>query len=226
MKVIELPLQLSATQSKQILDACEMAAKVRNPSWVPPSIAAIRRPYLGVIRAWHFARPWQPYAANQNPAEQLRSLASVAFAVESAHQTGATHGGIHVENVLVDHAGKVQVLDAGSSRLGLMRWLSPFTPVPPAQIASLDQRRAVDVQDVIKLVAAASVEWDHQWVRDLMVDLRRISATNAGGACGLIGQSLIQHADSWKSKSVGGSSRQWHHHTWRRRLARWLTKEE
>ena len=226
MKVIELPLQVSAAGSEQILDACELAAKVRNPSWVPPSIAAIQRRYLGVIRPWQFASPWQPSAASQNPAEQLRRLASVAFAVESAHRIGATHGGIHAENLLVDHSGKVRVLDAGSSRMGLHRWLSPSAPESPLQIASLDQRRAVDVQDLIKLVAVASVQWNHQWARDLVADLQRISTEDAGGACGLIGQLLMQHADSWRPERAGGSSRGGQHGTWRKRWARWLAKQE
>jgi hypothetical protein len=226
MKVLELPLQLSAAGSKQILDACEVAAKVRNRSWVPPNIATIQRRHFGVIRPWLFARPWQPHAENQSPAEQLRSLASIAFAVASAHQIGATHGGIHVENLLVDHAGKVQVLDAGSSRIGLQRWSSPSAPEPPLQTASLDRRIAVDVQDVIRLVAAASAGWDHPWAGDLVMELKRISAEDAGAACGLIGQLLMQYADSWGPRNAGRSVRKGHRHTWRERLARWLTKHE
>jgi len=228
LKVTQLPAQLSAVQAKQILDACEVASKVRNPSWVPPSVAAIQQRHLGVIRPWLFAGPWQHCKATQDHRAQLRNLASVAFAVESAHQVGATHGGIHVENLLMDHEGKIQVLDAGSSRIGLERWLNPARRHADAQqIASLDERINVDIQDMIKLVAAASVEWEQEWARDLVADLRQIATRNPGKACGIIGQTLIRCADfdaPGRSRSVGST---WggQPRSWRKRLARWLTNE-
>jgi hypothetical protein len=222
LKITELPAHLSSAQGKQILDACEVAAKVRNPTWVPPSVAAIQQRHLGVIRPWLFARPWQQCKATHDHGAQLRNLASVAFAVESAHRIGATHGGIHVENLMVDHAGRVQVLDAGSTRIGLERWLNPTAShADPDQIASLEERVHFDLQDLIKLVAAASVDWEQAWATDLMADLRQIAKQNQGDACGEVGQKLIRCADSvhpTNGASAGGSKRR----SWRKRLARWI----
>jgi hypothetical protein len=225
LKVTELPPRLTKVQGEQILDACEMAAKVRNASWVLPSVAAIQQRHLGVIRPWIYARPWQQLRATQDHRTQLRNLASVAFAVASAHQVGATHGGIHVENLMVGHDGKVQILDAAASRVGLERWLSPTSgSCDLEQILSLDQRISVDVQDLIKLVAAASVDWDQKWAIDLLANLRRIATSRAREACALIGQELVQHADSQNPAIEKAGQRQ--QRSWRIRLARWLTNSD
>ena len=223
LKVTKLPPRLTEIQSEQILDACEMAAKVCNPSWVLPSVAAIQQKHLGVIRPWIYARPWQQLRLTEDHRSQLRNLASVAFAVASGHQVGATHGGIHVGNLMVDHEGKVQILDAAASRVGLERWLSPTTGRSDfEQIASLDERKRVDVQDLIKLVAAASVDWDRQWANDLVSDLRHLASRRPEEACAMIGKELVQRADSVNPPVAKTGRRQ--QRSWRIRLARWLTK--
>lgn len=225
MKITELPTHLSSRQGEQILDACEVAARVANPCWVSPSVAAIQHRHLGMIRPWLFARPWRLCKSAHDPGAQLRQLASVAFAVESAHRIGATHGGIHVENLLVDHTGMVQVLDAVASRIGLERWLNPSNgDVDPEQIASFDERAQIDVQDLIKLVAAAAVDWRQEWTIDLIADLRRVADQNQGRACGEIGQQLIRCADEAATTRVDSAQRV-RHRSWRKRLARWIDKE-
>lgn len=223
LKVTKLPPRLTKIQSEQILDACEMAAKVCNASWVLPSVAAIQQRHLGVIRPWIYARPWQQLRLTEDHCSQLRNLASVAFAVASGHRVGATHGGIHVGNLMVDHEGKVQILDAAASRVGLERWLSPTTGHSDfEQIASLDERKRVDVQDLIKLVASASVDWDRQWASDLVSDLRCIASRRPEQACAMIGEELVQRADS-VNPTIGKTGRR-RQRSWRIRLARWLTK--
>ncbi len=222
LKVTKLPPRLTKIQSEQILDACEMAAKVCNPSWVLPSVAAIQERHLGVIRPWIFARPWQQLRLTEDHRSQLRNLASVAFAVASGHQVGATHGGIHVGNLMVDHEGKMQILDAAASRVALERWLSPTTGHSDfEQIASLDERQRIDVRDLIKLVASASVDWDQHWASDLVSDLRCIASRRPEDACAMIGEELVQHADS-VNPTIGKTGRH-RQRSWRIRLARWLT---
>ena len=157
---------------------------------------------------------------------QLRNLATVAFAIESAHQLAATHGGIHLENLLMDHDGKVQILDAGASRSGLERWLNPVSDPASREFASLGERKNMDTQDVIKLVAAASVEWEPHWATDLVAELRHIADKTPEGACGLIGQRMMQHADSSIPRGDVRSSGESHQLSWRRRLAHWLTENE
>ena len=76
LKVTELSPQLTATQGDQILDAAEAAAKVRNPSWVQPSVAAIQNRHLGVIRPWIYARPWLQTRTMENDRDAMRDLAA------------------------------------------------------------------------------------------------------------------------------------------------------
>jgi len=122
---------------------------------------------------------------------------------------------------MVDHEGKVQILDATASRIGLERWLSPTNTADDLEhILPLPQRINLDVQDLIKLVAAASVEWDQTWAIDLLSELRRIVASEAEEACALIGQELLQHADA--SNPAIGIAAPRQQRSWRIRLARWL----
>lgn len=225
LKVTELPPQVSKIQGDQILDACELAAKVRNVSWVLPSVAAIQQRHLGVIRPWVYGRTWHQLKASEDHRTQLRNLAAVAFAVAAGHQVGATHGGIHVENLMIDHEGRVQILDAAASRVGLERWLSPNRNIHDTnQILPLAQRMSMDVQDLIKLVAAASVDWEQSWAIALLGSLRRIAADDPPQACALMGQELVRQADS-RNPAIerSGQRRQ---RTWRIRLARWLANRD
>jgi hypothetical protein len=220
LKVTELPAQLTAQQRKVLLDACEQASKVRHPAWVLPIVAAIQKGHLGVIRPWLFARPWQQTLATMSHSEQMRALASVAFTIAAAHQVGATHGGIHAENLMVDHEGKVLVLDAASSRLGLSRWLA--LDDSGLGIASLPQRTQLDVQDLIRLVSAAAVDWNPEWASGMISDLRRVAREQVDASY-QAGQLLLQCADS-PVIGPGGSLNQ--PRSWRLRLARWLTKQQ
>lgn len=221
LKVTELSPQLTATQGDQILDAAEAAAKVRNPSWVQPSVAAIQNRHLGVIRPWIYARPWLQTRTMENDRDAMRDLAAVAFAVASAHKIGATHGGLHVQNLMVNHEGKVQVLDAASSRSGIQRWLHPSSKHHGGeQIISLEDRIQVDIQDLIRVVAAASVDWNHAGAQDVVADLRRAAAQQAEEACALMGQKLIAYADS--NDLVGSQLGRHQQRSWRIRLSRWL----
>lgn len=223
LKITELPTHLSTLQAEQLLDACEVASRVRNPCWIKPSVAAIQERHLGVIRPWLHARPWQICKSEHDPGTQLRKLSSVAFALESAHRVGATHGGIHVENLMVDHTGKVQVLDAGSSRIGLGRWLNSSDKENNSeQIAPLEERIQVDVQDLIKLVAATAVDWQYAWSMELIADLRRIAREDEGPICGEIGQRLIRGADDFVPNTRSGSTPRPKRRSWRKRLARWI----
>jgi hypothetical protein len=226
LKVTELPALISPAQRQSVLDACEVAASVHNRNWVSPGVAAIQQHHLGVIRPWLFAHSWQSGEASREVGTQLRQFATVAFTIAAAHQVGATHGGIHAENLLIDHQGRVQVVDGASSRLGVQRWLSPAAPLAAAEsggFVSLPQRKRIDIQDLIKLVAAAAVGWERHWARDLVAELRGAGEGAVEDACGAIGEVLTRHADASippaVPRSVGGQPPG----SWRRRLARWLT---
>jgi hypothetical protein len=103
----------------------------------------------------------------------------------------------------------------------MQRWLNP-AEANAGEFASLDQRIQLDVQDLIKLVAAASVDWPGDWARDLIADLRPIGDGNQPDRCGQLGQLLISRADqvAWPGGQPDAIN---HHRRWRTRLARWLT---
>lgn len=219
LKVTQLPAQLTSNQSSQLLDACEVASKVRNPCWILPSVAAIQQRHLGVIRPWLFARPWQQVLPTLNQSAQLKLFAAVAFAIAAGHQNGATHGGVHAENLMVDHEGSPLLLDAASSRDGLSRWLQACE-ANDDEIASLKQRMRWDIQDFTKLVAAASMEWNAPPSSDVLDEIQRIAnAANADlrDASYQIGNRLIRIADQ-PTLTTSSTS-------WRQRLASWLTKD-
>ncbi len=201
LKVIELPGQLSAAEREVILGGCEAAAKVRNRAWNVPGVAAIENRHLAVIRRWVFAHPW-PQSTISQPGEShccgaaLRRLASLAFAIQSAHDVGATHGGIHRQNLMIDHQGNVQIVDAICSRDGLVRWLR----CPPecgvnGQQSDLQYRMNLDVQGLIKLVMADSVAWQNDRASELADQLRNVADNHSDEASGMIGELLIRRSN-------------------------------
>ena len=210
MKVIQLSPQLHLSQSQQILDACESASKVRNPIWVPPSIAAIQRGHLGVIRPWIYAVPWLPVLSRRDVPTQLGELASLAFCLEAAHRVGATHGAIHGDNILLDHDGKLHLVDAVANREGMRRWLdeadepqSDESQSDPS-IMSLHRRKLTDTEDMIRLIASIAATWRQPWAGQLfnelaaIAEVRSVGAVGAEGAIGAmesIGQTLMRYAD-------------------------------
>lgn len=188
MKVTELPLQLDAAQSHALLDACEVASKVRNPKWISPRVAAIQRRHLGVVRDWSFSQPWNPVDVEWKL--QAKRLADIAYTVEAAHRAGATHGGLHFGNVLVDHAGDVLLVDGASSHVGVKRWCHGVS----SEIRSFEERRQIDVQDLVKLISVSVVDWNTTESDALLNAMQSVGMDHAD-ACGQIGHWLIQCSD-------------------------------
>lgn len=216
MKIIELPAQIAQDQGEQILNACEKAAKVRNAAWIIPSLAAIQHRHLAVIRPWVFAPNWEAGDLPRERSARLRDFASVAFTIQSAHDVGAAHGAIHAKNLIRDHDGKTKMVDAVAGLSGLRRWLpSASEKADTDALIADDQRKKLDVQDLIKLVAAASVEWEETMNPGLLSDLRTIAGKYPGEASGRIGELLIKSADA-------GSNDGGQRPTWRKRLAQWF----
>ncbi len=60
MKIIRVPHPMADNDFINLLDVCEAASRVQNPHWIAPQMAAVQMGYLGVIRPWQFANPWQP----------------------------------------------------------------------------------------------------------------------------------------------------------------------
>jgi hypothetical protein len=217
MKVIQLTSQLHPGQSDRILDACEAASKVENPMWVSPKVAAIQHRHLGVIRPWVFAVSWRSVADKRDVASQLRDLASIAYCLQGAHQTGATHGAIHCENILLDHEGKLRLVDAVANRDGLRRWLEQVDDSHVAgSILSLTERKQADTEDLIRLIASLATLWRKNWTGQLIDDLGALASSSSEQAPGAIGETLLRYADCPPKATK-------HSPSWRNTWKRWLS---
>ena len=195
MKVMDLP-SLSSDQSRQLLDACEAASKVQHPVFVPPTLAAIDRGQLGVIRPWVFGIPWFEVAPKREVATQLREFASLAYCLESVRRCGAAHGGIHPENVLLDHDGNLRLVDAAANCSGLRRWLEPAETSQPADpIVPLLQRQRQDIDDLVRLVESASEHWREPWTSRLLKEMKGMADGSRECCADDLGALLMRYAD-------------------------------
>ena len=246
MKIIRVPRLMSDRDVIDLLDVCEAASRVQNPHWVAPQMAAVQMGYLGVIRPWQFANPWQPTSrarcaesggsdssitnglksdtSNHVELDEMfvshrwRQLAEVAFAVESAHRSGATHGAIHAANLAVDHQGKVCVFDATSSRVALQRWLGTDSSV----IQSLDQRIQMDVQDVVTLVCDTAKWCPSRASEQLVNQVWHSVSGHEESRLACIGEILMQYAEQHQISQNSGAEPQLR---WRTRISRWWLRK-
>lgn len=241
MKVLELPPQLRNLPAEPLLDACEAASMVRHPIWVAPTVAAIQHGHLGVILPWVFAVPWIDVASKRDVASQLREFASIAYCLEAAHRAGASHGSVHAGNLLIDHDGKLRLVDAVANQEGLRRWSSLSATSPPGGSSDwVQQRRQTDLEDLIQLVASAASLWHQPWTDRLLDDLRAIGsasftaqpsegqrrgaqpqgvqpqAESTEGAAAAIGAKLLEFADT---PPIGSNRRS---QTGQKRWKRWF----
>jgi len=140
-----------------------------------------------------------------------RQLAAVAFSVESAHRSGATHGAIHAGNLAVDHQGKVCVLDATSSITALERWLGKNS----TGIQCLENRIQFDVDDFVSLVCETE-KWMHSMTSEQLVqDVRNTASNHQQSQLACIGEVLMRYADHYQGLSIEQQPR------WRARISRW-----
>lgn len=257
MKIICVPQLAEDRYVTALLDVCEAASRVQNPHWIAPQMAAVQMGYLGVIRPWQFASPWQLRSmmgaaagleSNQTGhasshegvvsthrnhqieskgaggneqivSRRWRQLANVAFAIESAHQSGATHGAIHAGNLAVDHEDNIRILDAASSLSALHRWLGNRT----AGIQSFDERIHLDVQDMMKLVHATA-RWLPSVDCDQLVNqVQEAVGKQTDSPLIRMGEILIHYADRCQSAGWRGGSKQ--PPRWRTRIADWLSRK-
>jgi hypothetical protein len=222
LKVIELPTDLTAAEQEEILDGCEASTRVRHQAWTKPCLAAIQNRRLAVIRPWAFAQPWHQASLRGQHENEMRVLSSVAFAIQSAHDAGASHGGIQPENLLVDHANQVRVVDAIGNAYGIRRWLR-CRPGSDVSTESVRQARIdLDVQGLMKVIVSAAVEWPHPWATQLAGELREIARGHRADACAQIGELLLRRADNDLSPGTGGRCKTATGKSWPARLKDWL----
>lgn len=182
LKVLELPIEVTANQTSQLMDVCQAGSGVSHASWARPVVAATQQRRLGVIRPWVFGMPWEFGRAEVSI--ELQRLATVAFALAASHRCGAAHGGVHAQNLLIDHDDQIHLVDAVSNR-GIDRWLRGES----GNVLSLSQRQQIDANDLIMLVSAATVHGDARQATKLVKQLRRI---NGSQSCAEIGDTLMR----------------------------------
>ena len=215
MKAIRLPDGLTATRIEQMLDACESAARVRNPGWVTPSVAAIQNRHFVMVRPWIFAVAWLPAIATQTVSTQLNELASLAYTLEAAHQTGATHGGLNANNLLLDHDGTLRVVDATCNHNAIQSWINPSLMTPnESTVLSKSERQKLDLDDLIRLISSHVANWQQPWTYRLIGELGRVSESSDPGSAADLGDLLMRYADSparscFIKKSTRGFWKNW-----------------
>ncbi|TWU57914.1 protein kinase family protein [Rubripirellula reticaptiva] len=220
LKVVELPSLWSVSQTSQTLDICESASMVTHPAWVQPLVATVQDRYLAVIRPWIFARTsdlfnavseLSPSPMTRNP---LHDLATVAYSLASAHRTGATHGSVHGQNLLIDQQGQVRLVDAATGRRTAARWSHC-----EEGISTFSQRRGNDVDDLLKLIATTMVDVEPESSTELVRSIQKSIASDPDNPCATVGDTLMRWVDRPSSyrtplerPDVGA---------WRRRARRW-----
>ena len=247
MKITRLHCSLTDQQVNSLLDVCEAASKVQNFHWVTPRMVAIQRGYLGVVRPWQFANHWEPAEqrrasdssqaedqrvamecvssssnvgrTEQNESTRWRLLAEIAFAVEAAHRSGATHGALHAGNLVIDHAGQVRILDSASSQIALKRWLVH----KPTIFHDLEQRVQIDVDDMVRLVCDEAERKQSSQTASLIKEVRHRVVENRSAPLAVIGEILMQHADCEEPMETPVID---HRSRWATRFSRWLSGKD
>jgi len=182
LKVLQLSSTCTSDDCDRILEDCAAATDVKNQYWVSPSMAAIQHQHLCVIRPWVHGRTLRETWTSPVSRSQLMHLASVAQTIASAHLAGTHHGGLHAENVVVDHKGVARVVDAGSSMNVASGWMK-------------EQQLAHDIRSLARLVRSACEIWSNPRSKQLAGTIKQLADTSADDPCYAIGECLIQQAD-------------------------------
>ena len=161
LKVIRLPHAISKNEIDAQLAFVEAASLVRHPAWVAPDVAAVEQLSLAVIRPWIFGIRWDQARRHASPQTKLRDLARIGYALQSAHDTAnngvhAAHGGIHLNNLLVNSSDEVKIVDAGVSiQPAAGEMLGSDSIYHECHLAT-NQRRQSDVRSLCALLRLAT----------------------------------------------------------------------
>ena len=161
LKVIRLSSAIRKDEIETQLAMVEAASMVRHPAWVTPDVAAVENQSLAVIRPWIFGTRWDQARRLASPQTRLRDLARVGYALQSAHDTAsngvhAAHGGIHLNNLLVDADGDIQIVDAGVCIQPAAGEMLGSSAVQSDSLGPTNQRRQSDVRSLCALLRVVS----------------------------------------------------------------------
>lgn len=224
LKMIRLSDRSRQTAESALADI-EAVSSVRHPAWVQPDVAAIESQTLAVIRPWIFGTRWDTARRHASVEAKLHDLARVGYALQAAHDTKtqhgmAGHGGLHLNNLIVDADGQVRIVDAaatiqpaaGEMLVGQPMSSQPLSRPHDERSSQSHRRRMSDVRSLcvlIRLVTGGDLAKDRDF-RRRAESLDRFCHTLFTGplptdACALIADAAIKLADGkWiESQSAG-----------------------
>lgn len=187
MKILPMPSTLDRETRTRMLDLCETSSNVTHPAWIPPRIAAINNGHLAVIRPWVFGRSMHTFMADPTPKQTLATLVRLAFSIAAAHRIGATHGGIHHANVIVDHQSQPNLVDASSSVAG---WNTDLSIWNNDLSRTRAERIRRDAAGLLSMIAECCIGSDDPSMTDWMVRVRKGVDLKSQEACATIGDQL------------------------------------
>lgn len=202
VKIIPLPSHLERTERTRILDLCEVSSNVTHPCWIAPRIAAIRNNYLAIVRPWIFGNPYCYLGPEDVGTRQIPALIKLASALSAAHRSGATHGSVQENNLIIDHHGEVNIVDAASSGRGWESYLGNWDN----QLSNtLDARIRRDTGGLLALIAKTLTsqtstdqndsDFEERPVGDCLAQIGESIGPYDSDTCARIGESLLAMID-------------------------------
>jgi len=207
LKVIRLASAIRKDEIDAQLALVEAASMVRHPAWVTPDVAAVENQTLAVIRPWIFGTRWDQARRLANPPTRLRDLARVGYALQSAHDTAnnsvpAAHGGIHLNNLLVNADGDIQIVDAGVCIQPAAGEMLGSLAVQSDGLGSTHQRRQSDIRSLCALLrvvtgGGSSSDTDFRRQSTMLDQLcqKHVAEPNKANACADLADAAMKLAD-------------------------------
>jgi hypothetical protein len=197
MKIIPMPSTIGRLERTRILDLCEASSAVSHPVWLAPRIAAINNGHLAVVRPWIFGNPPREFAFAPDQTRHLRQVVRLAFALAAAHRVGATHGGVHRGNLILDHQGDLQLIDVVSSVSGWRNYLAIWDN---DLSATLNERIAIDTSGLCRLLTDEAVRLRRPELLETVAALQRKIDLGQADAGAQVGEAVQAHLDGAATK--------------------------
>ena len=206
LKIVYLPDELTMRQIDHLLCVVETASLATHTAWVAPDLAAIQHGALAVIRPWIFGSPWEQARRLAPMQTKLHDLARVGYALQAAHDTrgnygAAAHGGLHVNNLIVDNDGEIKIVDAiSNSAIAIGQSFQ-------SEGIDADVRRRRDVRDFAAIVReVVAPKNGTQGSRRQLTPLeklcdRLIAQNETIDGCGTLADGVLKFADSSLNRS-------------------------
>jgi len=166
LKIIGLPSTVSPSQVQRLSEVVSQCSQANHPNWVAAESSTIHNGHLGVLRPWVHGVAWHDQPGDTRTI--VRRLANVAMLLAGTSAARLQHGGVHAGNLWIDHRGQVMLMDAGSSRRGIRRWLTGSS----GEFMSAPQRATWDCEEFKSLIAATLMRSPEPLVDTILQGIR------------------------------------------------------